>query len=227
MKSISINIGHRYFTKDPMSSDLGKRIINQGLELIDALGFEQFTFKKLAERIGSTEASIYRYFENKQKLLIYLTTWYWSWVDFRIDFDTHHMANPKDQMFRAWEILCHVGIREQEMTLDVSSLRRVVISESDKTYLTKHVDAINKEGLFADYKALCHRLALMLQEMCPKYPFSHALVSTLLEASHQQPFFAAHLPALTEISNGDKELVNSQVNEFIIDIIQRIIKTNS
>lgn len=40
--------------------------------MIYKTGYEAFTFKKLAEDIGTTEAGIYRYFENKYKLLVYL-----------------------------------------------------------------------------------------------------------------------------------------------------------
>ncbi len=227
MSSINIVIDQRYYSKDPESTDLGRRIIHQGLSLMNELGFEQFTFKKLAERIGSTEASVYRYFENKQKLLIYLNAWYWSWVDYRIDFDTHNLADPLTRMTRAWEILCHVNVQDDEVAMDVAALRRAVISESDKTYLTKEVDQINKEGLFVDYKSLCHRLALMIKELRDDYAYSHAMVSTLLEASHQQYFFANHLPALTEISKGEEQEVNKQVHGFIMDTMNKILATNT
>ena len=54
------------------------------------IGFESFTFKKLAAKIESTEASVYRYFENKHKLLIYLVSWYWNWVEYRLDMEITH-----------------------------------------------------------------------------------------------------------------------------------------
>ena len=37
--------------------------------MIDALGFEDFTFKKLGQEIGSNESSVYRYFDSKHKLI--------------------------------------------------------------------------------------------------------------------------------------------------------------
>ena len=37
---------------------------------------EEFTFRKLAQKINTTEASVYRYFENKHRLLIYILAWY-------------------------------------------------------------------------------------------------------------------------------------------------------
>jgi AcrR family transcriptional regulator len=79
----------KLFLKDPETTDLGKRIIENSIKLIDELGFDSFNFKKLASSIDSTEASIYRYFENKNKLLFYLISWYWSWVKYNIDYKTH------------------------------------------------------------------------------------------------------------------------------------------
>ena len=61
--SISITVNPRLTLKDPLSSEIGNRILREGLKLMNELGFEAFTFKKLAQDIGSTEATIYRYFE--------------------------------------------------------------------------------------------------------------------------------------------------------------------
>ncbi len=63
--NVSISLNPGLYIKDPQHSDLGKRIIKHSILLIDKIGFEQFNFKKLAEEMKSTEASIYRYFENK------------------------------------------------------------------------------------------------------------------------------------------------------------------
>ncbi len=54
------------YLKNPESSDLGLKIISNSIEMVNELGFESFTFKKLGERIESPESSIYRYFENKR-----------------------------------------------------------------------------------------------------------------------------------------------------------------
>ncbi|MGZ5010791.1 MAG: TetR/AcrR family transcriptional regulator, partial [Methylobacter sp.] len=62
----------KLFLRDPEQSELGKKIILHSIQLIHKNGFEAFTFKKLAEAIGTTEAGIYRYFENKHRLLIYI-----------------------------------------------------------------------------------------------------------------------------------------------------------
>ncbi len=228
MSSISIVIAEQFYSKDPQSSDLGKKIVKDGLHLIDELGFEQFTFKKLAERIGSTEASIYRYFENKQKLLIYLITWYWSWIDFRIDYETHHIKDPWQKIERIWELICHVNLGSvEEAEIDVNALRRIVVCESDKTYLTKHVDAINKEGLFREFKGLCGSISKLINVIDPHFKHPSSLVSTLIEASHQQFFFSTHLPSLTDIQRGDNEKMNFEIKEFIMEILTKVLQKNS
>jgi AcrR family transcriptional regulator len=86
------------FLRNPESSELGKKIIKHSIELIDKSGFESFTFKKLAEEIQSTEAGIYRYFENKHKILLYLTAWYWAWLEFQISYQTNNMIDPNMQL---------------------------------------------------------------------------------------------------------------------------------
>jgi len=224
MAVISIVISDKYFEKDPQSSDLGRRIISDGVLLMDELGFEKFTFRKLATRINSTEASIYRYFENKLKLLLYLTTWYWAWVEHTIDYHTHHLNSPQDKLARIWEIICHVDVgHESELPINIVALRRIVEVESDKTYLTKEVDEINQQGLFKGFKGLCHKIAEIIAQINPTYEHPHALVSMMLESSHQQAFFAEHLPALTEITGEDHDKINRKVALFIDETVKKVI----
>ncbi len=88
---LHIVMNEALFLRNPEQSELGKNIINHSTRLIFKNGFEAFTFKKLAEEIGTTEASIYRYFENKHKLLLYLSAWYWGWLEFQIGFQTNNI----------------------------------------------------------------------------------------------------------------------------------------
>ena len=73
---IKISLNKGLYKKDPQDSILGRKIIQYSIILIDKHGFECFNFKKLAETINSTEASIYRYFENKHLLLTFIVNWY-------------------------------------------------------------------------------------------------------------------------------------------------------
>jgi len=91
---IKIQVNEKIYVKDPETSTLGKKIIQESILLIEAIGFEDFTFKKLGERIGSNESSIYRYFESKHKLLLYLSSWYWGWMEYRLVFSTNNIKSP-------------------------------------------------------------------------------------------------------------------------------------
>jgi AcrR family transcriptional regulator len=227
MSVITIQIGENYYSKDPQSTELGRKIISASIELLDQLGFEEFTFKKLAESIGSTEASIYRYFENKLKLLVYLTSWYWAWLEYMIDYQTHHIQDKALKLKEIIKILCHADQSNLSMDLpgvNTVCLRHVVVSEADKTYLTKKVDEINNQGLFMGFKSLCHKIALTISAISPSFEYPHAVATTILEASHQQAFFALHLPSLTEIRRDGDESVENQVYRFIDVLISKLLK---
>ena len=98
---IAIKINPKVYKKDPLSSDLGMQIVSGGIELMEQLGYENFTFRKLANKIDSTEASIYRYFDNKRNLLAYLTMWYWSWMQYRVTMMTLNIEDPKIRLEKA------------------------------------------------------------------------------------------------------------------------------
>lgn len=198
--AIQIVLNEKLYLRDPEQTDLGRKIVDTTIQLIDELGFEKFTFKKLAIAIQSTEASIYRYFENKHKLLLYLVSWYWSWVEYVIEYETHNLEDPRERLNRALFALANSGKRDPNFShIDETALHRIVVAESSKAYLTKDVDGENQEGLFQGYKSLSAKLVSMVEEINPDYPYPAALVSTVLEASRKQIFFAQHLPSLTEI----------------------------
>lgn len=227
MSAINIIISEKYYNKDPRSSELGGRIVSASIELMDELGFENFTFKKLANHIESTEASIYRYFDNKLKLLVYLTTSYWAWMEYMIDFKTHHLPNNEEKLRTILKIICKVDKPVSAIELpgfNMAALRNVVVSESDKTYLTKQVDEINNQGLFMGFKKLCHKITMVVTAINPQYEYPFALVSMILETSHQQTFFAQHLPSLTEVTMNSKVNLEQQVYAFVESTVMKLIK---
>lgn len=204
MAVLQIKLNEILYVKDPQSTELGKRIIDESIHMISKLGFEAFTFKKLSIEIESTEASIYRYFESKHRLLIYLITWYWAWLEYSIDYQTNNIFDPKVKLEAALKIISFKKELDTAFPdVDETALQRIVISESDKVYLTKQVDADNKDGLFMGYKSLCRKISSIVSEINPDYPYPNALISTVLEACNQQIFFAEHLPSLTESSQSD------------------------
>ena len=95
---VALQPDERLFVKDPMSSALGEDIIEHAILMLDLLGYEAFTFRKLAERIGTTEASVYRYFRSKHRLLLYLTAWYWSWMEYRLQLATANVPSAEERL---------------------------------------------------------------------------------------------------------------------------------
>lgn len=216
---IQIRINERVFLKDPETSELGKKIVSCGIRMIDQIGFEQVTFKKLAKDISSTEASVYRYFENKHKLLIYLVSYYWNWLEYQLMFHTNNIEDPETRIQIAMKVVSQPHTFPQTLlNIDAEALHRIVVKESPKAYLSHEVDEDNKEGYFLSYKRLCERISSIVREMNPAYPYPTALISTLVESAHNQAFFSTHLPRLTEIKKGDEE----QITEFLTDVVMRV-----
>jgi hypothetical protein len=56
--SLTFKVNEHIYLRNPESSDLGKKILKHSIDLIYEIGFEQFTFKKLAAVAETTEASI-------------------------------------------------------------------------------------------------------------------------------------------------------------------------
>lgn len=208
---IQMKLNTKLYLRDPQLTELGRNIISYSIELIDQLGFEEFTFKKLAAAINSTEASIYRYFENKHNLLVYLVSWYWAWLEYQIDYKTNNISSPEKKLKIFIEIIAESATNDPDTEhIDEALLHNIVISESSKVYLTKQVDAENKEGYFVNYKSLSKKVAAIISAIKPSYPYPRALATTLIETAHEQLFFAQHLPSLTEIKAGksmNKEVV--------------------
>ncbi|MEX0363655.1 TetR/AcrR family transcriptional regulator [Flagellimonas sp.] len=199
MQSIKIGINEKIYLKDPESSDLGKRIVEQSILMIHEMGFESFTFRKLGEQIQSNESSVYRYFENKHKLLLYLASWYWGWLEYKMVFATNGIPNPTEKLRRAIEILTQT-VKEDVNFSHVNEvlLNKIVINEYSKSYLTKEVDQENKEGYFVIYKRLVQRLHEMIITVDKDYPYPSSLASTILEGSLHQYFLKEHFPNLTD-----------------------------
>jgi len=217
---IQIKINERVYLKDPESSDLGRRIVAAGIQMIDEVGFEHLTFKKLAKQIGSTEASVYRYFENKHKLLIYLVSWYWNWLEYQLLFSTNNITSADDRLTIALRVISQPHRFHAEFVhIDKEALHRIVVAESPKAYLSKEVDQDNKEGYFLSYKRLCRHIADIIREINPNYSYPTALISTVMESAHNQIFFAAHLPRLTELTKDNYEALT----EFLTDTVKRVV----
>lgn len=220
--TIQMKLNARLYIRDPQETKLGKRIIQHSILLIDEIGFESFTFKKLAEQINSTEASVYRYFENKHLLLVYLVCWYWEWMKFRIDFNTMNIFDPKEKLKIALSTIVDTTRRNTSIEfVDEDVLHRIVVAEATKAYHTKEIDKENSHGFFLTYKTLSKKIADIIAEINPTFKYPRALASTLLEMANNHIYFALHLPALTDVSveNDDLGQVEKLLEDFAFGLI--------
>ncbi len=202
LSNIRIQVNSNIYIKDPETSALGRRIISESIAFIDEAGFDSFTFKKLGERIGSNESSIYRYFENKHKVLVYLSSWYWSWMEYRIVFATANVPDPMEKLKIAITLISE-KIEDDEATdhINEAVLNRIIITEFTKTFLTKEVDEENKEGFFMIYKQVIYRLIDMIKDVNPDFPYSKSLASGIVEGALHQHFLKDHLKTITDCSD--------------------------
>lgn len=219
---LQIKMNEKLFLRNPEHTGLGKKIILHSIQLIHKNGFESFTFKKLAEDIGTTEAGIYRYFENKHRVLIYITAWYWSWLEYRI---TIHINNIKDPVAKLKKVikLLAITVEDDVKTSYVNEiiLHQIIIAEGSKAYLTKHISEDNRDQLFKPYKDLCAKIGEIILDCNPKYKYPKSLASTIIEMAHFQNFFMNNLPSLTDFGKDKDE---SKIVAFLEDLVFSSIK---
>lgn len=218
---LNFRLPEKLFLKDPQDSKYGKRLLTNAIELIDELGFESFTFKKLGVKMESSEVSIYRYFVNKHYLLIYLSCWYWEWVSYLIDIKTANIASAEERLKISIHCMIYASI-ESELTEYVNEnlLFHIIMNEGSKTYHISSVAEENEYGFFLPYKALVKRIATIVEEINPKFKYSKSLGSTLFDMINNQIFFAEHLPRLTSLSKkGTMKELEKMVNHFAFGTI--------
>lgn len=219
LSNIKIQVNENLYNKDPETSELGKKIIQNSIELIHENGIESFTFKKLGVRIRSNESSIYRYFENKHKLLLYLTSWYWSWIEYQLVFNTFNLSNPLEKIERSIQVLTQPVSKDSAYEhIDEILLNEIVINEFSKSYLTKEVDTENKEGYFSVFKRLITRIKEMIIDIDPKYPYPSSLASTVLEGALYQSFLKDHFTSITDCSSSE------EIKNFLVHLINTTLK---
>lgn len=213
--SLNIEISPELYSKNPHSSELGQSLVSKSIELISEIGFEAFTFKKLGVLVNSPESSVYRYFKNKHTLLVYLTSWYWTWTGYRLLIATSNIDSPKERLNKSIEILTKPVLTDDSFS-DINEvlLSEIIFSESIKTYHTRYVDEENEKGCFKAYKKVVQRVSDIVLEIDPDFQFPHMLVSTIIEGAHQQHYFAEHLPSLTD-TNREKNTIQRFYTEMV------------
>lgn len=225
MKKMQVNmiVNSNLCLKDPIQTELGRKMIQHSILMIDEIGIDQFTFKKLARKINSTEPSIYRYFENKHLLFVYLINWYWEWMKVRIDLQTMNIDDPMKKLNKVIGIIVDSSKRNTETPyVNEDALHRIVVREGIKAYHSINIDEDNKGGFFLAYKSLCQQIADILMEVHPGIKYPRSVASMLIETANNNIYFSQHLPRLTDI-RGEGEALNQEVIEFISYLVSKLV----
>ena len=216
---INISIESSFYCKDPESTELGKKIVQVGIELMDKLGYEAFTFKKLGVEINSNESSIYRYFESKHAFLVYLVNWYWSWIEYKLVFATANIVSAEELLKKSIELLTEEVKEDSSFTfINEVLLYKIINTESSKAYYTIDVDKENEKGFYKTYKRVVQRVCDFVLEVNPQFKYPHMLISTIIEGAHHQNYFSKHLPALTDVEEGKNNIV-----EFYLKLTKSVL----
>lgn len=222
-QGIRFNLNDKLYHRDPQNTEFGQKLLSNSILLMDEVGFEAFTFKKLASRMNSAEASVYRYFENKHLLLLYLSSWYWEWVNYLIEINTKNVDDP----LRKLKIVLHTIVNasvESDLTEYVNErvLHRIIIHESSKSYHVNSVDSENELGFFLSYKNVVEKVSLVILEVNPGFVYSKSLASNLFEMANNQIYFAEHLPRLTDIDNDNNIL--EELEKMLVFFALKLLK---
>lgn len=207
--------------KDPQDTSYGKKLLTNAIVLMDELGFEKFTFKKLGVKMESSEVSIYRYFENKHLLLVYLNCWYWEWVSYLIDIRTMNISDAEEKLEKAIHCIIYAQA-ENELTdyINERILFRLIMKESSKTYHIATIDEENKYGFFLPYKELVGKISSIVSEVKPEFDYSKSLASTVFDMINNQMYYAEHLPRLTSLKkNNTTQDLEKMVKHFTMGTI--------
>jgi AcrR family transcriptional regulator len=206
------------FLKDPERSELGKKILKEGVSLIDKIGFEAFTFKKLGERIQSNESSIYRYFENKHKLLLYISSWYWSWIEFRLIFEIANLEDPNHRLTKAIILLTEdTSLELLDDHIKESTLKQIIISNFVKTFNMNEVNHENNEDFIKTYKRVILLIAEIIKEVNPNYSYPENLSCSIVEGSLHQHFLKQHFKNITNYSE------SVTPTDFFLNMVKAIL----
>ena len=218
--NISFQINENFFHKNPLSSDLGKKIIQNGIELIHELGFDKFNFKLLSQKIETSESSIYRYFKNKQMLLLYLSDWFWSWKEYQLVINTSGINNNYDKLLKAVKIITSEVKNDHAFEfVNEQMLFKIMASDFFKVFLSSNIDEHKNKGYFAVYQRLHQRLSEIILAYNQNFKYPKNLASTIIEGSLQGHFFSHHFKSIIDQSS------NNQTDDYYQELVIKTLKS--
>lgn len=194
-KNVELSIPTCLYLKNPRESKTGGHIISEAAAMIATGGIEQLTFKKLALRCGCTEATVYRYFENKHSLLLYVLNIFWIWQEYRMVLATQNIEDPMERLDHAIAVIARPEIPKDQGEFGEHVLL-TAIHEGVKIHLSRELRKEIDNGSMSAYHRLVQRLGALIRNYLPDYLFSEALSVTLLDNALQQLFFMKHFSGM-------------------------------
>jgi len=221
LSSLTLTIPEKIYIKDPQSSKLGRRILEYSIQLIRQEGLEKFTFKKLAKKINSNESSVYRYFENKHMLMLYLISWYWGWLEYKLVFRTNNIEDKEDVLKRAIIAITETPRRDETFGfINEEELHYIIVQEYSKAFHTKDVDEENENGYFIIYRRLVERLSKIILNYNPSYCFPLTLSNTVIQGALKQNFLHQHFKHLSDFKETDDEPITKFFQNLIFNSLK-------
>ncbi|MFN8673027.1 MAG: TetR/AcrR family transcriptional regulator [Candidatus Sericytochromatia bacterium] len=204
------------YIKDPEETILGKEIVSKSIELIYELGFEKFTLKKLANHINSNEPSIYRYFENKQQLLIYLLSWYWTWIEFNIDNNTRNIKDPRERIKIIIKIISNSLTYDAKFThINEEKLGLIAIRSYQGLFINKD------KNIFSAFDSLCNKVSKVINELDSNYKLPKTIAISLIKIIQEQLFLKFNFPDMTELKDdNDNQVLIAFSEKFIFSFLE-------
>lgn len=222
-RRLSISVSPNTYLRNPEDTDLGRKIIKHGIELLVESGYQCFNFKNLSKNMNSTEASVYRYFENKYMFLLYLTSWYWEYLDVQLMLNTLNIDDPKRKLYLMVQTIVRAADGDVELDyIDISKLHRIIVEQSPRVIHNKKVEACEKAGMFSNFKRLNSNIADLIIECDPEFKYPTTLATNVIKMSMDHKYYSEYICSLTEISNCSECL--NQLEEMIIYFLNRILK---
>ncbi len=221
--TISISVNPKTYLRDPKDTNLGKKIIKHSIQSLSQTDYSCFNFKQLAKRMESTEASVYRYFENKQMLLVYLSSWYWDYLDYLIMINSRNIHDPKEKLRIAINTIVNAPAADSPVDyIDQKGLHRVIVEHFYKVIFNKALCSGESDSLFADYKKLNNNLSAIIRACNPDFRYPCALSSNIIKMAMDHNYYSEKLCSLTEITNC-METKRNQLEEMINYFAEKLL----
>lgn len=212
---LELQIPESLYLKNPRETAVGISLLEHAATMIASQGIDSFTFRKLSAEAGCTEATVYRYFENKHQLLLYILNIYWGWLEYQLVFDTHNLTDPAEKLKRTISLLADPGFDFMSNKTFARHVIQTAINEGVKVHITRHLKEEIRNGAMSGYFNLVNRISIFVSEHDGHYPYPTALATGLIDASLQQLFYQKHIRGISEAADDNK------ITDFLIRMIPK------